>query len=77
MARRQCIDNPRHLVQDRPVSIETTSVALTALVRKLQKLLAEGLASGPTEPMSPEDWAEMYAIARGDNRSSVDLEPTS
>ena len=35
-------------------------------VRRLHTLVEEGLASGPAALETPEDWAALYAIARGD-----------
>jgi len=33
--------------------------------RRLRALVEEGLASGPAEPMTEADWAELDAIAEG------------
>jgi hypothetical protein len=35
-------------------------------VRRLHTLVEEGLAGGPAVPDTPEDWAALHAIARGD-----------
>lgn len=39
-------------------------------IARLRAMVEEGLASGPAQADTPDDWAELEAIARGDRDGS-------